>query len=111
MGILKVAVGGIFMPEQQQVADATSEAKRGATTTERVLKLKAACKAHSEQVDGRFVWIRGTIKFTMMSRIHGTTRRRSCSRRALPASRQLWPRPFSSYRGFGPHGPVGASRS
>lgn len=51
------------------MADATFEAKQNANTTERVLKLKAACKTHPEQVDERSLWTHEKVKPTVVSLI------------------------------------------
>ena len=67
MEVLKIAIGGLFMSQQQQMAEATSEANKTKNTAENVLKLKVACKTHAEQSDDRFTWIHKNVKPTMVA--------------------------------------------
>ena len=80
MEVLKIAIEGLFMSQQQQMADATADTKRGKSTADNVSKLKSACKIHAEQVDERFqqteerfTWIHENVKPTMVSIIQEIT--------------------------------------
>ena len=80
MEVLKVAIEGLFLSQQQQMTDATAESKRGKSTEDNVSKLKSACKVHAEQIDERFqqteerfTWIHENVKPTMVAIIQEIT--------------------------------------
>ena len=80
MEVLKVAIEGLFLSQQQQMTDATAESKRGKSTEDNVSKLKSACKVHAEQVDERFqqteerfTWIHENVKPTIATIIQEIT--------------------------------------
>ena len=73
MEVLKLAIEGLFLAQQQQSIDLGVDSKRIETTVESVTKLKSACKAHAEQTDERFQWIHENVKPTIATIINEVT--------------------------------------
>ena len=62
MEVLKLAIEGLFVTQQQQGIDLSAQLKHINVVAESTVKLKAACKTHAEQTDDRFTWIHENVK-------------------------------------------------
>ena len=67
MEVLKLAIEGLFVTQQQQGIDLSAQLKHINVVAESSVKLKSACKTHAEQTDERFTWIHENVKPAMAS--------------------------------------------
>ena len=96
MEVLKLAIEGLFLAQQQQSIDLGVDSKRIETTVESVTKLKSACKAHAEQTDERFQWIHENV--SPRSPRSSTKLHLDSLTLASRALKPHWPRTWSWWR-------------